>query len=220
MIISTDKKIAVFMVPKTGSNTLRLAFKSSGLPLKLCDDSHYDYGTLKHLVDDNPLDYRCFGFVRDPLSRCISTLNFLRRGRQGCKFIHAMYGNEYPVSCASRAPYSEWDDERKALVDRVPMIEVFRRMKWFFERNIYGTSHKIFLDGPVELLNFHDYNNELAKLFTIFGVEDPKTIPVPHVNGSLTIPEFDYLSPQEEAEIRDYFSEDYDFLASKGIRFS
>jgi hypothetical protein len=107
----------------------------------------------------------------------------------------------------------------KAICDSVPLIEVFRKFKYFFERNIYGKTHKPWLDGPVEPLNFANYDEEISRLMVEFGV-DPSTVEIVRVNPSLTLPEFDHLSASEEAEIREYLQEDYDFLASKGIRFS
>lgn len=225
MIISAEKKIVVFMVPRTGTNTLRTLFESTGIPLAACDDYHYNVLDIPSVMDElgitNYNEFRYYSFYRNPFERCLSVVNFLRRGRQGSKFFHAFYGDDviFPVSCASRVPYPEWSDEMKAMCDSVPLIEVFRKFKYFFERNIYGKTHKPWLGGPVQPMNFADYENELSRLLVEFGV-DPSTVTIPHVNPSLTLPEFDHLSASEEAEIREYLQEDYDFLASKGIRFS
>lgn len=225
MIISTDRKVMFLMVPRTGTNTIRTMFKATGIPLAVCDDNHYGIQNIKEVLDEIGVDssnlneYKIFAFYRDPFERCMSVLNYLRRGRQAMRFFHAFYGDSVPISCASRVPYQYWTDEMKELCDRVPMIEVFRKMKWFFERGVYGRSHKFWLDGPVIPLNFADYDNEVSRLLVEFGV-DPSKVTIPHINESLTLPQFDALSAAEEAEIREYLQEDYKFLESRGIRFS
>ena len=213
------------MVPRTGTNTMRVMFKSTGIPLAVCDDTHYGYThvapALKETGPDIPNlnEYKFYSFYRDPFDRCLSVVNYLRRGRQACRFFHAFYGDNADISCASRVPYLQLSDELKAMIDAVPLIEVFRKFKWFFERSIYGKTQEPWLKGPVIPLNFADYDNEVGRLLTEFGV-DPSTVTIPHINESLYLPEFDTLTAAEEAEIRDYMADDYAFLATKGIRFS
>ena len=107
----------------------------------------------------------------------------------------------------------------KAMCDVVPFIEVFRKFKWSFDRGIAGRTQKPWLDGPITALPYSDFNASATRLLEEYGV-DPASITIPHVNTSTTLPKYDRLSPDEEQEIRDYFSEDYQFLAGRGIKFS
>ena len=231
MILSSEKKVIMLFVPRTGTNTLRTMFKNTGIPLTVCDESHTGYANLAEVISMDQYsiedkfgipnlealaEYKIYSFCRDPFDRCISIVNYLRRGKQCSKFFHAFYGDEFPISCSYRKPYAEWTDEMRQMCDSVPMIEVFRKFKWYMERGVYGKTHKRWLEGNVIPLRFEDYDNEVSKVLIELGV-DPSTVTIPHINPSTTIPEYDALSPLEEAEIREYMREDYEFLASKGV---
>lgn len=229
MIISRDKKIVVYLLPRTGTSSLTATFKNSGLNLYNCNHDHMTLARFREYayeIGDGTLDsselseYRHFCFYREPLSRAISVINYLRRGAQCSKFYHAFYGDSINFSCASRVNYNNLSDELKALNDAVPMIEVFRKFKWYFERGPYATNQKRWLDYPeMELLNFHDYENEFAKLCAAFDL-DPASINRVHMNESISIPELDVLSASEEQEIKNYIQEDYEFFESRGISFT
>ena len=233
MIVSNEKKIIMLFVPRTGTNTLRTMFKNTGVPLAVCDESHVEYKTMIQVINSNdyPLEekfripnleafaeYKVYAFCRNPFDRCISIVNYLRRGRQCAKFFHAFYGDDFPISCSYRKPYAEWTDQMRQMCDSVPMIEVFRKFKWYMERGAYGRTHHRWLDGDVIPLRFEDYDNEVSKVLIELDV-DPSTVTIPHINPSTTIPEYDTLSPSEEAEIREYLREDYELLASKGVNY-
>lgn len=223
MIISTENKIAVFLVPRTGTSSLSTLFQQSGANLHLCRHSHANMTSLDQVASEENIDltgFRYYAFYREPYDRAVSIVNYIRRGRQCSKFYHAFFGDRYPVSCAGRQTYRELSPELQAVNDSVPFIEVFRRFKWFFEKGAYGKTHKRWLDHPeVQPLNFHDYDGELNRLLVEFGL-NPSTVNKPVMNQSIYIPELDVLSASEEQEIRDYLSEDYEFLASRGIRFT
>ncbi len=216
----------MFFVPRTGTNTLRIMFETTGIPLTMCNDSHAGFEDLEIIFKQDPdytnldlNDFKLYSFYRNPFDRCISVVNYLRRGKQCAKFFHAFFGDEYPLPCAYRKPYAEWTAEMQQMCDSVPMIEVFRKFKWFFERGVYGKTHKRWLDGPIIPLNFDDYDNEVRRVLGEFGV-DPSTVSIPHINPSTTLPEYDGLSNTEKAEIMEFLDEDYEFLASKGIEFN
>ena len=219
MIISSEKKIGVFLVPRTGTFSLSTLFRQSGLNLDLL---HHGHQSLNALRENPPCDltgFRYFSFYRDPYDRAISVVNYLRRGRQCAKFYHAFYGDSVRISCADRKTYYELSDELRALNDAIPMIDVFRKFRWFFDNGAYGRTHKKWLDYPeVEPLNFHDYDNELNRLLREFDL-NPAQINKPKMNSSISIPELDVLSDSEQQEIRNFLAEDYEFLASKGISF-
>jgi hypothetical protein len=146
-------------------------------------------------------------------------MNYLRRGRHHAKFFRAFYGSYLPASYTSQENYWEWEKhEMRQMCDCIPMIEVFRKLKMHMERGPYGKTHKPWLSGPVIPLNFEDYQNEVSKILTQLGVDNP--MPIPKINDSITLPDRDALAPHEEAEIRDYLEEDYRFLESRGIKFA
>lgn len=225
MILSKEKRVVMFQVPRTGTNTLTRMFRNTGIKLDVCNEEHFGYRDIFNSPEyaaemgiTNPTDYTYYSFYRDPLDRCISVVNYLRRGKQCAKFFHAFYGDDFPISCAYRKPYAEWTDEMRQMCDSVPLIEVFRKFRWFFERGVYGKTQKRWLDGPVIPMNFDDYDNEVRRILVKFGI-DPVGVTIPHINPSVYLPEYDELNDADRAELMEFLKEDYDFLEAKGIRF-
>lgn len=227
MMISTEKKVIMFFVPRTGTNTLKTMFESTGANFSHLSNAHFGYKNLVEILSIEPgkygiqdlSEYKIFSFYREPFDRCISIMNYMRRGRLSVRFFHAFYHDEVPLSCASRKTYDQWgSDEMRDMCNSVPMIEVFRKFKWFMERGVFGKTQKRWLDGPVEPLDFRNYDQEVAKVLNALDI-DPTGITIPHINPSLTLPEYDHLEPEHEAEIREFLKEDYEFLRSRGITF-
>lgn len=226
MIMSKKRGVVMFQVPRTGTNTLTTMFRKTGAVLDICDETHFGYRDIitgpEYAVElgiVNPADFTYYSFYRNPLDRCISVVNYLRRGKQCAKFFHAFYGDDFPMSCAYRKPYSEWTDEMRQMCDSVPFIEVFRKFRWFFERGVYGKTQKRWLDGPVIPLNFDDYDNEIRRVLVAFGI-NPVGVMIPHINPSVYLPEYDELNDTDRAELMEFLAEDYEFLESKGISFN
>jgi hypothetical protein len=92
-------------------------------------------------------------------------------------------------------------------------------MKYFFERSSFGKTHKPWLTDEVIPLNYADFDNQMRYLLSEFGV-NPDNVTIPQESQVPLDPVLDALTPSDEAEIRSYCQEDYDFLASKGITFS
>ena len=223
MIISAERQIVIYGTPRTGSSTLRTILEPYNLTYN--HDDHGGYHDLVRFVNQtgefhgivDPTKCKHFAFYRDPYERCLSTVNYIRRGRQCFRFFHAMYGNIIPVSCADRTPYAQQPEHIRAMIDAPPFIEVFRAFKWNMEVGVFGKTQRRWVDVPVIPLNYHDYDNEVRRLFDELGL--PQLDTIPKTNDSLTIPEIDVITPEDEAEIREYLQEDYEFLASRGITF-
>jgi hypothetical protein len=69
----------------------------------------------------------------------------------------------------------------------------------------------------VQLLNFHDFENEMRRLFRRINI--PVNTPIPKLNESPNRKKPSDLTAEEIAFIKDLYKEDYEFFASKGITF-
>lgn len=234
MIVSIPKRIIVLDVPRTGTHTRYEVFRQAGVSADVRNINHFtmnDVTKFAQMGDDHPMfrgkgvnaqnlsTYKVFAFYRDPFDRVISCVNHLRRGRLHARFFHAFWGNDVRIKCTSRLAYEDWTPEMKQLHDEIPLIEVFRKFRYFFEKGVFAKTHKPWLTDGVIPLNYHNFNTEMATLLAEFGV-DSSTVTIPQLNGVTLDPQLDSLSPSEESEIRAYCQEDYTFLASKGITFS
>jgi hypothetical protein len=216
--------VVVFLVPKTGTSSLTQLFRriQKEAEISFCVHAHgtwHNFEKMDGEISPDIMSYRKFAFYREPVDRIISIVNYLRRSRQLAKFYHAFYGDKYPISCSYRGDYTTLSPKMKKMNDAIPLMEAFHKFRWFFERGAYGRLQMEWLDCPgLELLNFHDYHNELGKLLIALNL-DPEKVVREKVNQSIYIPELDTLTAEETAELREYAKEDYEFFASKGITF-
>ena len=232
MIVSRQKKVIVLDVPRTGTQTRVSVFRQQNVPMDICDVSHLPYDKFQQfLAMDHPMtrgkgfnpqelpQFKVFAFYRDPFDRTISALNLLRRGRLYSRFFHAFYGDEANIKCVSRLPYDQWTQEMKDMVAAVPLIDVFRKMRYMFERSVFSKTSFFMIiirsnaNPPIDEIQL------VVNLLAEFDV-DATGMTFPQLNSVPPDPQLDYLSAGDEAEIRAYCQEDYDFLASKGITFS
>lgn len=225
MIISNERRIVIYLTPKTGSQTIWALFRDLKIPTSFLTNNGHVYRDLltypeRFKLEGNLNDFREFGFYRDPYERAVSIVNYMRIGTNHSKFFHAFYGDSIRVNSVSRKSYHEWTDEMRAACDAVPFIDVFRRFRWFFERGGFGRTQEPWLGRPnTKLLNYANYRNEIVDLFKEFDV-DLSNRELPRVNETIKLPEKTIITPEDEAEIREYVKPDYEFLASRGIRFS
>lgn len=228
MIISHQRKVILFSLPRTGTMTLRTAARNANGKFDHISYNHYNYDELRENVKgrdnfgfgstSNLDSYEMYTFYRDPFDRLKSGLNLLRRGRLHSRTIHAFYGWKYPVSCASRVDYNELHPELQRAIDAIPYYENFKRLKWFWNGGPMGRGHFGFIEGPVQALPFSDFDNSARRVLARLGT--PITGPLPQVGSAPYDPEKDRLSPTEEKAIKDYFAPDYEYLDKKGIHFT
>lgn len=69
----------------------------------------------------------------------------------------------------------------------------------------------------IKLLDFRNFEAELRRVLRRVGIS-PQTIPVLNESPNRRTPS--ELSAEEIATVKDFFKEDYDFFASKGITFN
>ena len=217
MIICTKNKVAIFLSPKTGTFSLFRGFKEHNL--YRCEHAHSNYTSFQRMAetDENigdPSQYRLFCFYRDPMDRALSMLRHIKR-RKCHEMFHSIYGNQVKISALGNNTYFGLSPELRKLNDDTRMIDVFRKMK--YHRDITYKKQVHWLDHPanIEYLNFKNFNEEFLMLANLLGIEHVRA---PVTNVSIKVePYIDYLSPEEEQEIRDYYKEDYDFMREKGL---
>jgi len=193
-----------------------------GLNVNRITRSGYEYNKPRVITSVEDLDsYEQYAFVRHPFERAKSAINLLRRGRLHGVLLQVHYGHKFigRVSCADRDDdYDNFPQWKKDAINSIPYIQAFRHLKWWFEKGNLKKGHMGYLDGPVQPLMFDNFSNEARRVMGRLGI--PANIELPHENSAKYIEEFDYLSPSQEQEIKDYFAADYEYLDSKGIHFN
>lgn len=164
--------------------------------------------------------YEQYVFVRDPFERAKSAINLFRRGRLHHILLTVHYGHDFRIPCTQRDDdYDNFPQKKKDAINRIPYIQTFRHLKWWFARGSMYMGHHGFIEGPVQPLQFSDFGKgEARRIMGRLGI--PANVELPHVNGAKYIPEYDGLSPSEEQEIKEFFASDYEYLDSKGIHYT
>jgi hypothetical protein len=217
VIISTEKKIGVFFVPKTGSVSLFSLFNHANAPFK--KHSHENYTEIKNVGLDISSDfpnYKFFAFYRDPVDRCLSVIKY-------CKRVH--YGFALNAFCDDASQihnestqYQDLSDELKNKIEGISNTQYISA----FVNPIFGPMvfpQKYWFDHDIDItmLDYANYNIEVRRLMQLF---DLNVSEIPKLNVSPSVPSQDILTQSEIDAIKLMYKKDYDLFASKGIYFS
>lgn len=219
MIICKDRKIGIFLVPKTG--TISLCSTFSKLNLFYCKHSHTKWPQAWHnfspTIDDFD-QYQFFAFYREPLDRFASAIAYFKRTLYR-ELIPAFYGNKHPISCATTRPYETLPTEIKMLIEQITVTQILDHKGLNMMKTSMLQHQQLWFDYPINIkyLDFKNYIQEVKFLLSIFNVNGNE---IPHLNRSyVPYPNSD-LTKDEVVRVKDIYRSDYDFFASKGITFS
>ena len=188
MLIHKAKKIIVLLNPKTGTSTLYDIFKQYR--------SGYWHCQYKNIP--NSKDYKIFGFHRDPVDRFISAHSYLI---EEYKVLEPTKRTEWYKKYTNNITIAELI---KTLVSGIkgPVLDLFEpQTNW--------------LNSNVELLNYHDFENECKKLMNIFDIDLDQIIPVKNNSKNKIIP-----TDIEKNLIQSFYKKDYDFFSNSGIYYN
>ena len=203
MLFHKEKKLALFLPPKTGTTTAIRFLPTVGWNILKPYHEKPDYFQSKY---PNLATYKKFSFLRDPLDRFGSAVrhtrnvydfayqNFYDRIGLPLSKIFAEMGVTRPVSMLS---YDEF-------VDYLPIIES--------KFPVFSLQANWFTDPNTEALDFSNYEAELRR---ISGATDPVQYPIA-VQNSSNKPEND---PEITAKVIDFVRERYaaDYLLAKEL---
>lgn len=204
MILCQKRKIAIFLVPKTGTRSLCKLFKN--VELEMNSYAHTNYKQfMAHYKDDN---YEFFAFYRDPLDRFISGLRYVKRSKSRYPtLLHKYYGNSVKISCICSKEYNELDEEIKQKIEDIELDWFLKN--WDFDTDLVFQKQINWLNYPkIQLLDFKKYDEEVLKLASKFNF-----IPsiVPKENVSLKLKN-DFVSADVVNFVEKQYKEDYEFL--------
>lgn len=244
MIYCTERKIGIFLNPRTGSKTIYNIFK--GLNVTHNKHNHINYEVAVdayNIADFNT--YKFFCFYRDPVDRLISTIKYFKRIayisalsnfstiEHRNKAILAVKKRKYDDYLFMQKTYPnefDWlDQEQKDIINGISIKQILDIIPndpneiSFTSRNQSIPSaafsyQKRWLDFNIDLtmLNFADFENETRRLFSHFNVTLDE---IPNINANLEHVPTPQVTEEERAAIILKFKPDYDFFASKGIAF-
>jgi hypothetical protein len=249
MIYCKERKLGIFMNPKTGSHTISKTFKNISVTKNTRDHSNYvmalDYA---ELPDFNTFKFYCF--YRDPIDRFNSGFKFYKRYAYA-HCLRTFFSSELMTESMkqiSKAKYDKllhmnkkYDEEylwlSQDLKDKIESITVSQLLNHFTYEKINGnpTPEEVykgaFQETPSPFINqrfWLDHDIDLTLLNFASFEEELKTLvslfgvtleTVSQENRNLVV-ENEYVLTQEDISlIKQFYKPDYDFFASKGITF-
>jgi hypothetical protein len=188
MLVHETKKIIVVLNPKTGTTTLYDIFEKYRI-----GDRHCHYKNIP-----NSKDYKIFGFHRDPVDRFISAHSYLIE----------IYKVLEPTES------TEW---YKKYINDITITELIETLVSDPGGSILDLfqAQTNWLNSNVELLNYHDFENECKKLMHIFDIDSNHVIPVRNNSGNKIVP-----TDIEKKLIQSLYKKDYDFFTNSGIHYN
>lgn len=214
MIIDKSKKLGVFLIPKTGTSSLFRLFKPYSSNSVQVNSNHASWSDICKEYDKFD-GYQFFAFYREPISRFQSAVNYVKRTlyRETLQYFY----DDLNMSCARVDPYDTLEPELKEKIERIHPFDLLHHLHLSksptFKKQIHWLDHPI----NITYLNYHDYDNEVRRLLNEF---DLPIKDIPRYNQSVSVPNTDVLTDNDVMYLREYYREDYDFFASKGITFS
>lgn len=196
MIISHSLKKIIYFVPRTGSTSFYKCLK----PV-LTDVYAHTHGIISNRDQEKYQDYDVYAFYRDPVERFVSSLNYSGRAHfieSNIKFIN----------------------QELTPIDAIELLRESNEHKTILRHNILFTKQSHWYSHPrIIPLNFHDINNEINRVLSDFG--QPTIQEIPKVNQSIKKNyKVEDLTSEDVQEIREYYSDDYDFFRGRNLSFN
>ena len=239
MIYCTQRKIGIFLNPKTASSSVIKAFKDVELTLR--KHTHLNYTLAANAYDIPDFNtYKFFCFYRDPVSRFNSAFKFYKRHTfpialqnlfssaeakkamdtirkkkfDDLLFMNKMYKGEYHWLTQETKNLLESISIQQVL-DLVPTDDVTPTIG---RGDIALAYQKRWFEHEIDItyLNFADFGNELRRLLAFF---DATVDVIPHENENINLETDVPFTTEERNLIMQKYQPDYDFFASKGITF-
>lgn len=239
MIYCTQRKIGIFLNPKTASSSVVRAFKD--VPVSFRKHTHLNY-TLAFDAYEIPdfNTYKFFCFYRDPVARFnsafkffkrhtypialskFSTIEELRKAENTIK--KKKYDDLLFMSKTYPRQYDWLTDETKYILESISVEQVLgivptdQVIPTIGNGDIGFALQKRWFDHDIDItyLNFADFDNELRKLLGFF---DATIDTIPHENENINLDTDVPLTSEEVNLVMQKYQPDYDFFASKGISF-
>ena len=245
MIYCKKRKIGIFLNPRTGTTSLYHIFKS--IDVDQNKHVHVNYSLANDAYDIPDFHtYKFFCFYRNPIDRFVSCFKYFKRkahlgalsqfsGQEA--FLKATadikmkkYELFYPMNKGHKDEYHWLCDEHKQIIESITIDQILNLLpdnpgdinfnlpvSQGIMTSLFS-SQKNWLDFDIDItyLNFENYENEVRNLTAMFDVTLENVM---HGNQSLNLSSDVPPTPQEILNIKQKYSGDYDFFASKGITF-
>lgn len=239
MIYCTERKIGIFLNPKTASSSIIKAFKDVSLTQRKHTHLNYTLANEAYEIPDFNT-YKFFCFYRDPVSRFNSAFKFYKRHTfpialsqfstseevykatmsirkkkfDDYLFMNKMYKGEYHWLPQETKDILESITIQQVL-DLVPANDVIPSIG---RGDIALAYQKRWFEHDIDItyLNFADFDNELRRLLSFF---DATVDVIPHENENINLETDVPFTTEERNLIMQKYQPDYDFFASKGITF-
>jgi hypothetical protein len=241
MIVSKNKKIAVYLNPKTGTSTLMNVFRNiPGLEhRKRTHKAHNEVSDFvaEFLEISDFETYKFFVFYRDPVERCISAYkSFKRMTYMGAiqEFFPNEFSNEYIWKNIYKDIILKKKHEHKVLFNKYDQREydwlpeeIKQKIETItIQQAIHSTTNMVnvsfipqthwldYSDIDINYLSFKNFDSEVNRLLSYFDIQLEE---IPKVNETKTLPTDSPPTEEEVQYIMNHYQQDYQFFDQKSL---
>lgn len=147
MIFNKEKKLCMFLPPKTGTQTAKVFLKNVGWHVVMPEHSYPETHLAKY---PNLSDYKCHIFLRNPLDRFVSNVLFLKQHKNGGRIFQKILDENQISTTLEAFTYEQF-------------IDLFTTIKNNFEMMLDPQSRWATLPGT-EVLDFDNYEAEIRRI--------------------------------------------------------
>jgi len=218
MIYSAEKSVAVFLNPKTGTNSLIDCFQNTAFTFDTCAHNHMTHDHFTKKYSSELTNTKMFCFYRDPVERMLSMWNYVRTTPGHLvKMLHYFYGNQFKISHLNRDPFQTLSLE---IQDALAGIKIIDFLESNFKEKVspnwpllYPQRNWLDFDN-IELLSYDDFDMGVTSIAEQLGISE---YTLNKLNTKKIIPNDPVITQEEIDYIKLYSEEDYDFFQSKNI---
>lgn len=231
MIVNEATRTLFLEVPKTGSTTIRIAYVS------LHGDQKYER-TWTHvkleelprvfakMYPDQPFEqYTQYAFYRNPIERMVSAWRYSLGQWERARLQEPQ--TRFSVYVRTAALFHliwgvSFDEEAKPSLVNVTLDDVMDALesKVVFPTADLFTPQSCYIDTQTVLLDYSNYDAEYQRLVPLLGLPAVLSPHVARLNTSDAADHIPNVTASQIQRIKNYYKDDYELFASRGITFS
>lgn len=148
MLFHREKKLCMFLPPKTGTTTAQAFLKNSGWHYLMPQHVYPEVLLERH---SNLVKYKYYAFLRNPLKRFVSCMMFTKQREGGFEILTKIIEEQQLGCTVEDMTYDQFVDNFSLIKEKTPSVVYEAQSRWM---TLPGT----------EILDFDNYEAEIRRI--------------------------------------------------------